>query len=209
MIRQVITIDEDRCDGCGLCVNACDEGALAIVNGKARLVREDHCDGLGSCLCCSQDAISFETRESKPFVGSVPANDHIPMCQAPMINGVVDKGVLKQWPIKIDLVPVKAQFFDGSELVVAADCTAFAHPRFHEILKRNVVVIGCPKLDGRDHTQKLTDIIRSNDIKRLTVVRMEVPCCGALDRISREALLDSGRTIPIETIMVHRDGSVL
>ena len=207
MIRQVISIDEEKCDGCGVCVDACAEGALSIVDGKAKLVREDYCDGLGSCLCCPKDAISFETRDAKPFVENTVIHDKIPMCPG-LGASPISGGVLEHWPIKIDLVPTKAQFFDGSELIIAADCTAFAYPDIHRMFGENAVVIGCPKLDRNDHTQKLTEIIKSNNIRGMVILRMEVPCCGALDRMARSALLASGKDMPIKTMIVSRSGSV-
>jgi len=210
MIRQIITIDEEKCDGCGICVEACVEGALAIVNGKAKLIKEDHCDGLGNCLPgCPKNAISFETREAAPFNEAIL--ESIPMCPSSNVLMMDVKGAaangLRHWPIKIDLVPVKAAFMENSKLLVAADCTAFAYPDMQrEIANGGAVVIGCPKLDSNDHTEKLTEIIKANSIREIMILRMEVPCCGALDRVTRTALLNSGKSIPIKTVIVSRSG---
>jgi MinD superfamily P-loop ATPase containing an inserted ferredoxin domain len=210
MIRQMIKIDEEKCDGCGICVDACSEGALAIVDGKAKLIRDDHCDGLGNCLpVCPREAISFEMREAAPFIEELAPPPQMSPCSIPMMNTNLSDGVLKQWPVKIDLVPSKAPFFEGSDLFIAADCTAFALPEFHKTaVGRRSIVIGCPKLDRNDHTEKLTDILISNNVNSITVVRMEVPCCGALDRVARLALSASKKNIPIKTVIVSVTGRI-
>jgi len=210
VIRQMIKIDEEKCDGCGICVNACSEGALAIIEGRAKLVRDDHCDGLGNCLpVCPREAISFEIREAAPFLEELVSPLQMSPCSIPMMNTNIPNGTLKQWPIKMDLVPSKAPFFDGSDLFIAADCTAFALPEFHKtVVEKRSIVIGCPKLDKNDHTEKLTDILVSNNIKSITVIRMEVPCCGALDRIARLALSSSKKNIPIKTVTVSVTGHI-
>jgi MinD superfamily P-loop ATPase containing an inserted ferredoxin domain len=210
MIRQMIKIDGEKCDGCGICVDACFEGALAIIEGKAKLVRDDHCDGLGNCLpVCPRGAISFEMREAVPFLEELASPPQISPCSIPLMNANTSNGTLKQWPIKIDLVPSKASFFDGTDLFIAADCTAFALPEFHKTAAgKGSIVIGCPKLDKNDHTEKLTNILMSNDIKSVTVVKMEVPCCGALERIARLALSSSKKDIPIKTVTVSVTGRI-
>ena len=203
MNRKIIKIDEDKCIGCGLCAEACHEGAIGMVNGKAKLLRDDYCDGLGNCLpVCPTDAISFEEREAAaydedavkanqaqqaaplpcgcPGTQSKTLNRHAPAqataCEAPKGSN------LMQWPVQIKLVPVNAPYFNNADLLVAADCTAYAHGDFHNKFMRNkITIIGCPKLDAGDYTEKLTEIIKNNEIKSLTIVRMEVPCCGGLE----------------------------
>lgn len=216
MKRQMIKIDEDRCNGCGLCVDACEEGALALVDGKAKLVREDYCDGLGNCLpACPQNAISFETREAPAFVENpgiqnVPCNcSDVPTVISP-VDGSKNEGELSQWPIQIKLVPVKAPWYDGRDLLIAADCTAFAVKEFHEkFIKGSATIVGCPKLDSGDYSEKLSEIFRSNDIRSIILVRMEVPCCGGMTRAVKEALRLSGRNIPLKVYTVSKNGKIL
>jgi len=210
MIRQMIKIDEEKCDGCGICVDACSEGALAMIEGKAKLIRDDHCDGLGNCLpVCPRGAISFEIREAAPFLEELAPPQRMSPCSIPLMNANIPNGTLKQWPVKIDLVPSKAPFFDGSDLFVAADCTAFALPEFHKTaVGKRSIVIGCPKLDKNDHTEKLTEILTSNSIHSVTVIRMEVPCCSALDRVTKLALSASKKDIPIKTVTVSVTGQI-
>jgi ferredoxin len=190
MVRKIIRINEEKCSGCGLCAEACHEGAIAMVNGKARLVREDYCDGLGNCLpVCPTGAITFE--ESHHACPGVQA------------------GGTRQWPIQIRLVPVKAPFFTNADLLIAADCTAFAYSGFHQDLKAGrALLIGCPKLDDIDYSVKLTEIIRENNIKSLTVARMEVPCCGGIERAAGLALENSGKNIPFKVITVSINGEI-
>ncbi len=189
MIRKIIKIDEEKCNGCGACAAACHEGAIVMANGKAKLAREDYCDGLGNCLpACPAGAISFEEREAP----------------APMPNR------LSQWPVQIKLVPVNAPYFDGAKLLVAADCTAYAYSNFHnEFIRGHITLIGCPKLDNEDYAQKLTQIIAANDIKSVTVARMEVPCCGGIENAVKRALQDSGKFIPWSVVTISVDGKIL
>lgn len=216
MKRQMIRIDEGRCNGCGLCIDACQEGALALVGGKAKLVREDYCDGLGNCLpACPQDAISFEVREAPAFVEN-PGIQNVP-CSCSDVPSVISiggnstaEGELSQWPIQIKLVPTKAPWFEGRDLLIAADCTAFAVKDFHDkFIKGRITVVGCPKLDSADYSEKLSEIFKSNDIRSVTLVRMEVPCCGGMTRAVREALKISGKNIPLKVYTVSREGKVL
>lgn len=191
MIRKIITIDEDKCNGCGLCATACHEGAIKMIDGKAKLVREDYCDGLGDCLpACPTGAISFEEREALAY------------------DEAAVKRSKRNWPIQIKLVPVKAQYFDGADLLVAADCTAFSYRGFQEeFMDGKVTLIGCPKLDNVQYQEKLTAILESNDIKSVTVLRMEVPCCGGIEFAVKEALKQSGKFIPWQVVTIGTDGS--
>ena len=206
MKRRIIRIDEEKCNGCGLCADACHEGAIGIVDGKAKLMREDFCDGFGDCLPnCPTGAISFEEREA-------PAYDETAVKEAKNspVSAVKPTSRLAQWPCQIKLVPTQAPFFDGAKLLIAADCTAYAYANMHEdFMKGKVTIIGCPKLDGVDYTDKLTEIIRNNDIKSVTIVRMEVPCCGGLQRAAENALKNSGKFIPWQVVTISRDGKML
>jgi NAD-dependent dihydropyrimidine dehydrogenase PreA subunit len=194
MIRKIIKIDEEKCNGCGACASACHEGAIAIINGKAKLTRENYCDGLGDCLpACPTGAITFEEREA-------PAYD----------EAAVFASKKKQWPLQIKLMPPRAPYFNGANLLIAADCTAYAYENFHqEFMKNHVTVIGCPKLDAVDYTEKLTEILKHNDIKSLTVLRMEVPCCGGIERAATRALATSGKLIPWQVVTISTDGKIL
>ena len=206
MKRKIIKIDEEKCNGCGLCAEACHEGAIGIVDGKAKLMREDFCDGFGDCLPnCPTGAISFEVREA-------PEYDETAVKEAKNspVSAVKPTSRLSQWPCQIKLVPTQAPFFDGAKLLIAADCTAYAYANMHEdFMKGKVTIIGCPKLDGVDYTDKLTEIIRNNDIKSVTIVRMEVPCCGGLQRAAENALKNSGKFIPWQVVTISRDGKML
>ena len=228
MIRKIIHIDEEKCDGCGACVNACHEGAIALVNGKAKLMHEHYCDGLGDCLpACHTGAITFEereapaydeaavlaaqaARESRPHTGCPGAAMRQMRHEKPTVsqNGEAESQ-LTNWPVQIKLAPVSAPYFDGASLLVAADCSAFTYAAFHSrLLAGRVCLIGCPKLDGVDYTEKLTEIIRQNDIRSLTIVRMEVPCCGGLEMAAKNALQASGKFIPWQVVTVNIDGTL-
>lgn len=200
MIRRVIQIDEDKCNGCVACANACHEGAIGMVNGKAKLLRDDYCDGLGDCLpSCPTGAITFVEREAAAYDEAAVQAD---TCERP--------SQLSQWPVQIKLAPVNAPYFDGAKLLIAADCTAYAYASFHEkFIKGHVTLIGCPKLDSVDYTEKLTEIIRRNDIQSVTIVRMEVPCCGGLEMAAKKALQDSGKFIPWQVATISIDGRIL
>ena len=235
MIRKIIKIDEEKCIGCGACADACHEGAIEMINGKAKLTREDYCDGLGDCLpSCPADAISFEEREAPAYdeaavLAAKSANEAESMAcgcpgtmaksikreslemPVPQTNPEIDMGSkLSQWPVQIKLLPPKAPYFDGAKLLVAADCTAYAYGNFHnEFIKDHITLIGCPKLDSIDYSEKLTEIIKNNDIKSVTVVRMEVPCCGGIEHAVKTALQASGKMIPWQVVTISTDGRIL
>lgn len=228
MIRRIIQIDEEKCNGCGACAAACHEGAIGMVNGKARLMRDDYCDGLGDCLpSCPAGAISFTEREAAAYdeaaVKAAQREKAIVPHRCPGTNvrqiryeDVKEAGTtavksrLSTWPVQIKLVPVNAPYFDGANLLIAADCTAYAYGNFHErFIKNRITLIGCPKLDEGDYTEKLTAIIRENNIKSVTIVRMEVPCCGGLERAAKAAIRASGKFIPWQIAVVAIDGTVI
>lgn len=238
MLRKIIKIDEDKCNGCGLCVSACHERAIGLVDGKARLLRDDYCDGLGDCLpACPTGAISFETREAAPYdEAAVLANLRKESGDNPLLTGCpgsravlselkpqppaagpqgcpgtgLQSGRLKTWPLQIKLVPVDAPYFADADLLIAADCTAFACADLHErLLKGRVTLIGCPKLDQADYAEKLTAILQRNNIKSVTVARMEVPCCSGLVQMVEKALRQSGKDIPMHISVVTIDGQIL
>ena len=231
MIRKVIQIDEEMCNGCGACASACHEGAIGMVNGKAKLLREDYCDGLGDCLpACPMSAISFIERDTddcdnaalnsgKAVKSIAPPPCGCPGTQPRSISHDCENSAavapdavsrLSQWPVQIKLVPTRAHYFDGARLLIAADCTAYAYAAFHEkLIKGHVTIIGCPKLDSLDYSGKLTDIISNNNIKSVTVVRMEVPCCGGLETAARAALQNSGKFIPWQVVTISTDGHIL
>ncbi len=231
MIRKIIRIDEEKCNGCGACANACHEGAIDIIDGKAKLTREHYCDGLGDCLpSCPTGAITFEEREAPAYdeaavlksknqvqthkhagcpgsmakkISRVPVNDTV-------TNISQIDSQLTQWPVQIKLVPTNAPYFDGANLLIAADCTAYAYGNFHnEFIRNRITLIGCPKLDAVDYTEKLTAIISQNNIKSVTIVRMEVPCCGGLELAAKNALQNSGKFIPWQVVTISTDGRIL
>ena len=225
MIRKIIKIDEEKCNGCGLCAAACHEGAIGMVDGKAKLLREDYCDGLGDCLpACPVNAISFEEREAPAYneeavlAAKAQKTPHVcPGSMMKMMNhtkkaepqATVSDSMLSQWPVQIKLVPVNAPYFDGANLLIAADCTAYSYGDFHnKFIKNRITLIGCPKLDEGDYTEKLTEIIKNNDIKSMTVVRMEVPCCGGIERAAVTALKNSGKFIPWQIYTITTDGRI-
>ena len=233
MVRQIIKINEDKCVGCGLCVSACQEGAIGIVDGKAKLLREDYCDGLGNCLpVCPTGAISFEKREALPFEESThKENPEKPQetfkgcpgtrlrtinhtaTKSNISDNVGDNAVsthLNQWPVQIKLVPPNAPYFNNANLLIAADCAAYAYGNFHsKFMKNKITLIGCPKLDSVDYSEKLTAILKMNDIKSLTLVRMEVPCCGGLEMAVKTALKNSDKLIPWQIIVISTDGQII
>ena len=245
MIRTIVHFDEEKCNGCGLCANACQEGAIGIVNGKAKLLRDDYCDGLGNCLpACPTNAISFVEREAAAFdeeavkmamaekaakkeaeeMAEKLGTPKFTGCPGSMARAIERKSVntdnsavsgkieseLRQWPVQIKLVPVNAPYFAGAKLLVAADCTAYAYANVHqEFMRGKVTLIGCPKLDDVDYSEKLTQILRQNDIKSVTVLRMEVPCCGGLERAVVTALQNSGKMIPWQVVTFSVDGKIL
>lgn len=230
MIRKIIKIDEEKCNGCGTCANACHEGAIQIINGKAILTREDYCDGLGDCLpACPTGAITFEEREAPAYdekavleAKAEKTNDLSFGCPGSALKSFIrensaasitvhSKNVsqLTNWPIQIKLVPVSAPFFNGSKLLIAADCSAYAYSNFHnDFIKGNTVLIGCPKLDGVDYTDKLTHIIKNNNVKSITVTRMEVPCCGGIEAAVKNAIMNSGKHIPYNVVTISSDGNM-
>ena len=241
MKRQIIHIDEEKCNGCGACANACHEGAIAMIGGKAKLMRDDYCDGMGDCLPhCPTGAITFEQREAVPYneaavqaakkhkaahvaphscPGSAPKELHV--CPGTMARALhptdgrpaapmMAPSQLRQWPVQIKLVPTNAPYFDGAKLLIAADCTAYAYAAFHErFIRGHITLVGCPILDDVDYSEKLTAIIRDNDIKEVTVVRMEVPCCGGLENAAKRALQASGKFLPWQVVTISTDGRIL
>ena len=233
MIRKIIRIDHERCNGCGACAKACHEGAIEIINGKAELVREHFCDGLGDCLPeCPTGAISFEEREAPAYdekaVKEAQKNQAAPkhmgcpgaksmQIQRPTVPETgtpapnpEQMSALRNWPVQIKLAPVSAPYFNGAKLLIAADCTAYAYASFHQDFIRNkLTLIGCPKLDQVDYSEKLTAIIQGNDIQSVTIVRMEVPCCGGLEMAAKKALQNSGKFIPWQVVTISIDGKIM
>lgn len=213
MKRKIIKIEETLCNGCGACAAACHEGAIAMVEGKARLMRDDYCDGLGDCLpVCPTGAISFEEREAAAYdEKAVRESRKKRKGQEQQEQQLPDNGSqLRQWPVQIKLVPVKAPYLEGAKLLIAADCSAYAYAGFHErFMKGHITIVGCPKLDGVDYSEKLTEIIRHNDIQSVTIVRMEVPCCGGLEYATKTALQNSGKFIPWQVVTLSTEGEIL
>ncbi|MCI6720668.1 MAG: 4Fe-4S binding protein [Clostridiales bacterium] len=231
MIRKIIHIEEEKCIGCGACAAACHEGAIEMIDGKAKLTREDYCDGLGDCLpSCPVDAIHFEEREAPAYDEAAVQAAKRKQAEAPLACGcpgtqarsihretghaaapVSDvRSELTQWPVQIKLVPVSAPYFDDANLLVAADCTAFAYGNFHQAFIRNhITLIGCPKLDAVDYAEKLTAILANNAVKSVTVVRMEVPCCGGIENAVKNALHASGKQLPLRVCTISTDGRLL
>lgn len=238
MIRKVIQIDEDKCNGCGLCADACHEGAIGIVDGKAKLLRDDYCDGMGDCLpTCPTGAITFiereaaaydeaaveENKKKKAALNAARQTAHAGGCPGSQIRMMAHRDApsaaertpaqhsqLQNWPVQIKLAPVTAPYFDGARLLIAADCTAYAYASFHqEFIRGKVTLVGCPKLDGVDYSEKLTAILQNNDITGVTVIRMEVPCCGGLEMAVKNALRQSGKLIPWQVVTVSIDGTIL
>lgn len=235
MIRKIINIDEEKCNGCGACAKACHEGAIGMVNGKAKLLRDYYCDGLGDCLpTCPTGAITFVEREAAEYNEQAVLENKrkknresyagvhagCPGRQLRQFNTLQSENQtdvpntsvsqLRQWPCQIKLVPVNAPYFDGAKLLIAADCSAYAYARLHEdFMKGKISLIGCPKLDDVDYSEKLTEIIKNNDIQSVTVVRMEVPCCGGLETAAKKALQDSGKFIPWQVVTISVDGKIL
>ena len=233
MIRKIIQIDAEKCNGCGLCAEACHEGAIGMVEGKAKLLRDDYCDGLGDCLpVCPTDAIAFVEREAleyneaevkrnmekkkaEPLACGCPGTNAKAIVRAAAPPAEVTQAAgaavsrLNQWPVQIKLVPVNAAYFDGAKLLVAADCAAYAYANFHEdFIKGKITLIGCPKLDEGDYAEKLTAILSQNNIKSVTVVRMEVPCCGGIENAVTRALQNCGKMIPWQVVTISTDGKI-
>lgn len=247
MIRRIVQIDEEKCNGCGACAAACHEGAIAMIDGKARLIKDDYCDGLGDCLpACPVDAISIIEREAAAYdeeavkarmaareqtgveARAVPEEAQRPHTGCPgMAAKMLDRerktvenrkmdmdagqeSELLQWPVQIKLVPVKASYFDGAKLLIAADCTAYAYGNFHrDFIKDHVTVIGCPKLDEENYADKLAEIIKNNEIRSIKIVRMEVPCCGGIENAAKCAIQESGKMIPWQVVTIGCDGSIV
>ena len=233
MIRKIIKIDEEKCNGCGACTEACHEGAITMVNGKARLISDDYCDGLGNCLpVCPTGAISFEEREAAAYdeaaveakISAPQAHVHAHVCPGSAAKSIERpvaprmeqqraenrQSELSQWPVQIKLVPVNAPYFNGAHLLVAADCTAFAYADFHQdFIHNRITLVGCPKLDEGNYVDKLTAILADNEIKSIKVVRMQVPCCGGLAHAVKQALINSGKMIPWQVVVISTDGRIL
>lgn len=236
MKRKIIKIDEGKCNGCSLCAEACHEGAISMVNGKAKLIRDDYCDGLGDCLpVCPTGAISFEERDALAYDEDAVKKNQLKKQSAPLACGcpgshsksiirnhektshkedtnfIINKqSELTQWPVQIKLVPVNAPYFEDANLLVAADCSAYAYNGFHNKFMHNkVTLIGCPKLDSGDYSEKLCEIIENNNIKSVTVTRMEVPCCGGIENAVKTALQNSGKMIPWQIVTISTDGNIL
>ena len=226
MVRRIIEINEEKCNGCGACAAACHEGAIGMVNGKAKLLRDDYCDGLGDCLpACPTGAITFVEREAAAYdeaaVQKAKAGKSCPGggCPGSMAKSLQPQAVaapahqesqLRQWPVQLKLVPARAPWMDGGKLLIAADCTAYAYANFHQdFIKDHITLVGCPKLDSVDYSVKLTEILKNNDIRSLTVVRMEVPCCGGIEFAAKKAMQQSGKFIPWSVVTISTDGKII
>ena len=233
MKRRIIEIDKEKCNGCGSCAKACHEGAIAMIDGKAHLMRDDYCDGLGDCLpTCPTGAITFVEREAAPYDEEAVMQNKMkkmqkegmrlpcgcPGTQSKRIERSSENTIiatdnvsrLSQWPVQIKLVPVNAPYFENAKLLIAADCTAYAYASFHEkFIKGHITLVGCPKLDNIDYSEKLAEIIKNNEIKSVTVVRMEVPCCGGIEIAAKKALQNSGKFIPWQVVTISTDGRIL
>ena len=228
MIRKIVKIDTEKCNGCGACAQACLENAIGIIDGKAVLLRDDYCDGLGNCLpVCPMDAISFEEREAAAFDEEAVKRNQAQKKQAVGVSCVgaqtrsffrantsITAGTysseLRQWPVQIKLAPMTAPYFNQADMLVAADCSAFAYGNFHaEFIRGHITLIGCPKLDGVDYAEKLAAIFTQNSIRSLLVVRMEVPCCGGIEMAAKKALQNSGKFIPWQVVTISTDGRIL
>lgn len=225
MIRKIIKIDEQKCNGCGACALACHEGAIEMINGKAKLTREDYCDGLGDCLPnCPTNAISFEQREAPAYneqaVMAAKQRKQFEGCSGIQAKTILHQNAtdntttevisqLSRWPVQIKLVPVNADYFEGANLLIAADCTAYAYANFHnKFIRNHITLIGCPKLDDCDYAEKLTQIIAQNNIKSITVTRMEVPCCGGIENAVKRALQHSKKSIPCNIVTISTNGTI-
>ncbi len=234
MIRQIIKIDEEKCNGCGACASACHEGAIAIIGGKAKLIRDDYCDGMGDCLPeCPTGAISFENREAAAYDEKAVADnkkrmqahitgDHKGGCPGSKIMELKLRDAemksdcdtrfseLKNWPVQIKLAPINAPYFNGADLLIAADCTSYAFASMHDkFMKGRITLIGCPKLDGVNYSEKISEIFKQNNIESITVVRMEVPCCGGLEMAVKNAVSSSGKIIPCNVVTISIDGNII
>lgn len=227
--RRIIKIDSEKCNGCGICARACHEGAIGMIDGKAVLLRDDYCDGLGDCLpACPVSAISFEEREAleydeeavKKHMAERKLAENTCACAGSQsktiereetnVNSAPVQSCLSQWPVQIKLVPVNAPYFDNCNLLIAADCTAFAYGDFHnKFIKNRITLIGCPKLDMTDYSEKLSEILRLNNINTITVTRMQVPCCGGIENAVKNAVIKSGKNIPVEVVTITPDGNIL
>ena len=217
MIRRIIEIDREKCNGCGACVRACHEGAIALVDGKAQLMRDDYCDGMGDCLPnCPTDAIRFVEREALAYdeaaVKANMAKKKTSVSVSTLKAGSADRhgSRVSNWPVQLKLTPVKSKYFDGAHLLIAADCTAYAYGSFHEdFIAGRTLLIGCPKLDAVDYAEKLGEILYANDVRSVTLVRMQVPCCGGLELAAKRAIAASGKDIPLSVVTVASDGRLL
>lgn len=202
MIRKIINISEEKCNGCGKCVQACHEGAICMINGKAKLIRDDYCDGLGDCLpACPANAITFEEREALEY-----NEEAVKIHQ----KNISNKNNLIQWPVQIKLIPVKAPYYENADLLIAADCTAYAYNNFHsKFINKNITIIGCPKLDMIDYSEKLCEIIKSNNIKYINIVRMEVPCCSGIEIAVKNAIKNSNKLILYKVTIISVKGEII